>query len=158
MNVYDTYSSSIKKYELLALLLCLSIQLFAQDHPKSILKGVLYDHNSRQPLMYASIFVINSNTGVISNEQGQYAIDISSFGLQDSIRFQYMGYQIKDVAISDLLHSADVDLEENSRHEIATVVVDRGYLYTLAASTSEQRWSKMQDTFKRVVSSFTFFI
>ena len=51
-----------------------------------------------------------------------------------------------------------VDLQENSRHEIATVVVDRGYLYTLAASTSEQRWSKMQDTFKRVVSSFTFFI
>ena len=51
-----------------------------------------------------------------------------------------------------------VNLEENSRHEIATVVVDRGYLYTLAASTSEQRWSKMQDTFKRVVSSFTFFI
>ena len=51
-----------------------------------------------------------------------------------------------------------VDLEEKSRHEIATVVVNRGYLYTLAASTSEQRWSKMQDTFKKVVSSFTFFI
>ena len=51
-----------------------------------------------------------------------------------------------------------VDSEVNNRHEFATVVVDRGYLYTLAASTSEQRWSKMQDTFKRVVSSFTFFI
>ena len=51
-----------------------------------------------------------------------------------------------------------VDLEEKSRHEFATVVVDRGYLYTLAASTNEQRWSKMQDTFKRVVSSLTFFI
>ena len=51
-----------------------------------------------------------------------------------------------------------VDLDEKSRHEFATVVVDRGYLYTLAASTSEERWSKMQDTFKRVVSSFTFFI
>jgi len=51
-----------------------------------------------------------------------------------------------------------IDLEEKSRHEIATVVINRGYLYTLAASTSEQRWSKMQDTFKRVVSSFTFFI
>jgi len=55
----------------------------------------------------------------------------------------------------DLEYSVDL---EKSRHEIATVVVDRGYLYTLAASTSEQRWSKMQDTFKRVVSSFTFFI
>jgi len=51
-----------------------------------------------------------------------------------------------------------VDLEGNSRHEIATVVVNRGYLYTLAASTSEQRWSKMQNTFNRVISSFTFFI
>ena len=51
-----------------------------------------------------------------------------------------------------------VNLEDKSRHEIATVVVDRGYLYTLAASSSEQRWSKMQDIFKRVVSSFTFFV
>ena len=51
-----------------------------------------------------------------------------------------------------------VNLEDKSRHEFATVVVDRGYLYTLAASTSEQRWSKMQDIYKRVVSSFTFFI
>ena len=51
-----------------------------------------------------------------------------------------------------------VNLENNSRHEFATVVVDRGYLYTLAASSSEQRWSKMQDVYKRVVSSFTFFI
>ena len=113
ININDKNSSPVKKYVLLALLLCLSIHLFAQDYPKSLLKGVLYDHNSRQPLMYASIFVINSNTGVISNEEGQYAIDISSFGLQDSVRFQHMGYQIKDVAISDLLHSADVHLEEN---------------------------------------------
>ena len=51
-----------------------------------------------------------------------------------------------------------VDLEEKSRHEIATVVVDKGYLYTLAASTNEQRWPKMKDTFKRVITSFTFFI
>ena len=51
-----------------------------------------------------------------------------------------------------------IDLGEKSRHEIATVVVDRGYLYTLAASTNEQRWPKMKDTFKRVVTSFTLFI
>ncbi len=51
-----------------------------------------------------------------------------------------------------------VNLEDNSRHEIATVVIDRGYLYTLAASSSEQRWTKMQDIYKRVLSSFTFFI
>ena len=122
MNVNEINSSPVKRYELLALLLCLSIQLFAQDHPNSLLKGVLYDYNSRQPLMYANIFVKSSNTGVISNEQGQYAIDISSFGLKDSVRFQYMGYQIKDVAISDLLNSADVYLEENIINISETVI------------------------------------
>tara|TARA_B100000214_G_C23955176_1_gene622448 strand:+ start:644 stop:1204 length:561 start_codon:yes stop_codon:yes gene_type:complete len=55
----------------------------------------------------------------------------------------------------DLEYSAN--LENKSRHEYATVVVDRGFLYTLAASSSEQRWLKMEDIFKRVVNSFTFF-
>ena len=64
--------------------------------------------------------------------------------------------EVDDHTFYDLEYS--VDLEDKSRHEYATVVVDRGYLYTLAASSSEQRWSKMQDIFKRVVSSFTFFV
>ena len=64
--------------------------------------------------------------------------------------------EVNDHIFYDLEYS--VTSNENSRHEIATVVVDRGYLFTLAASTNEQRWSKMEDTFKRVVSSFTFFI
>ena len=64
--------------------------------------------------------------------------------------------EVDDHTFYDLEYA--VNLEEKSRHEFATVVVDRGYLYTLAASSSEQRWSKMHDIYKRVVSSFTFFI
>ena len=64
--------------------------------------------------------------------------------------------EVDDHKFYDLEYS--VNLENKNRHEIATVVVDRGYLYTLAASSSEQRWAKMQDIYKRVVSSFTFFI
>ena len=64
--------------------------------------------------------------------------------------------EVDDHKFYDLEYA--VNLEERSRHEFATVVVDRGYLYTLAASSSEQRWSKMQDIYKRVISSFTFFI
>ena len=65
MNINHINSSPMKRYELLSLLICLSMQLFAQDHPNRLLKGVLYDYNSRQPLMYANIFVKNSNTGVM---------------------------------------------------------------------------------------------
>ena len=64
--------------------------------------------------------------------------------------------EVNDRTFYDLEYSVNSD--DKSRHEFATVVVDRGYLYTLAASSSELRWSKMQDIYKRVVSSFTFFI
>ena len=64
--------------------------------------------------------------------------------------------EVDDHTFYDLEYS--VNLEDRSRHEFATVVIDRGFLYTLAASSSEQRWSRMQDIYKRVVSSFKFFI
>jgi len=51
-----------------------------------------------------------------------------------------------------------VHLADRDRHELATVVVDRGRLYTLAASTNESRWPKVQDLFGRVISSFTLLI
>ncbi len=52
----------------------------------------------------------------------------------------------------------ELKLGERNRHELATVVLDRGYLYTLATSTNEIRWSKVEGLFKRVITSFTFLI
>jgi photosystem II oxygen-evolving enhancer protein 2 len=48
-----------------------------------------------------------------------------------------------------------VHLSDRDRHELATVVVDRGRLYTLAASTNELRWPKVKDLFRSVITSFT---
>ena len=48
-----------------------------------------------------------------------------------------------------------VHLADRDRHELATVVVDRGRLYTLAASTNELRWPKVKDLFRQVITSFT---
>jgi photosystem II oxygen-evolving enhancer protein 2 len=41
-----------------------------------------------------------------------------------------------------------------ARHNIASVVVRRGQLFTLNLSTTEQRWQKNQDLFKQIVDSF----
>tara|TARA_Y100001968_G_C18939496_1_gene518029 strand:+ start:52 stop:609 length:558 start_codon:yes stop_codon:yes gene_type:complete len=51
-----------------------------------------------------------------------------------------------------------VHLDNRDRHELATVVIDRGYLYTLATSTNEKRWPKVKDLFEKVITSFTFLI
>ena len=48
-----------------------------------------------------------------------------------------------------------VHLADRDRHELATVVADKGQLFTLAASTNEARWSKVDEMFHQVIHSFT---
>jgi len=48
-----------------------------------------------------------------------------------------------------------VKLGDQQRHNLASVAVSRGKLYTFNASTTEARWSKMRDTLQRVIDSFS---
>ena len=51
-----------------------------------------------------------------------------------------------------------LNLNEKDRHELATVVIDRGTLYTFAVGTNEDRWSKVNGMFNNVIDSFNFLI
>lgn len=51
-----------------------------------------------------------------------------------------------------------VHLAGRDRHKLATVVVDRGRLYTLATSTNEIRWPRVKGLFEHVITSFTLLI
>ena len=51
-----------------------------------------------------------------------------------------------------------VHLADRDRHELATVVVDRGRLFTFAASTNEVRWPRVKELFQRVIGSFNLLI
>jgi len=51
-----------------------------------------------------------------------------------------------------------VHLSDRDRHELATAVVDRGRLYTFAASTNELRWPRVKELFGRVITSFNLLI
>ena len=52
----------------------------------------------------------------------------------------------------------ELNLNEQDRHELATVVIDRGSLYTFAVGTNEERWNKVDKMFKNVIESFNFLI
>jgi len=52
----------------------------------------------------------------------------------------------------------ELNLNEQERHEIATVVIDRGTLYTFAVGTNEERWNKVERLFTNVIESFNFLI
>ncbi len=47
-----------------------------------------------------------------------------------------------------------VKLPGQNRHNLASAVVRRGQLFTFNASTLEQRWPKVKDSFQQMVNSF----
>ena len=52
----------------------------------------------------------------------------------------------------------ELKLNDQGRHELATVVIDRGTLYTFAVGTNEKRWDKVHGLFTNVIESFNFLI
>jgi len=65
-------------------------------------------------------------------------------------------------AVSSKCGSGDVldelNINKKARHELATVVIDRGTLYTFAVGTNQERWNKVDDMFSNVIESFNFLI
>ena len=51
-----------------------------------------------------------------------------------------------------------LNLNDQDRHELATVVIDRGTLYTFAVGTNQERWNKVEKLFGNVIESFNFLI
>jgi photosystem II oxygen-evolving enhancer protein 2 len=49
----------------------------------------------------------------------------------------------------------EVDLPQQQRHNLASVVVRRGQLFTFNASTLESRWSKVGELLRQSVQSFS---
>ena len=52
----------------------------------------------------------------------------------------------------------ELNLNDQDRHELATVVIDRGNLYTFAVGTNQERWNKVEKMFNNVIQSFNFLI
>jgi photosystem II oxygen-evolving enhancer protein 2 len=50
-----------------------------------------------------------------------------------------------------------VKLPNEERHDIASVGVSRGKLFTFNLSTTENRWEKMHDVFETIVKSFSLY-
>ena len=82
------------------------------------------------------------------NNQDDFAGDIQLIDAQER---ESSGHTFYDFEYS-------ISINDRNRHELATLSVDRGYLYTFSASSSDIRWIKVKDLYGRVIHSFTFLI
>ena len=108
------------KYTILFHLLCLATTLHAQS--THVLKGILLDENTEEALPYANIHILHSSKGVISNETGYFALNISGLKTTDTIRFQYIGYKPVDYALHQLDSFSVIYLEESITNIGETII------------------------------------
>lgn len=78
------------------------------------LKGTLFDLDKKTALPYANIVVLNKNTGTITNEKGQFSLNLSTLNKSDTLSFQYIGYETKNITIKQFDSTATVFLKENT--------------------------------------------
>ena len=76
------------------------------------LSGIILNENNT-PLAYVNIVNLNTGKGTISNENGNFLIDISSLNDESIIRFQCIGYKTKDYNIESLKSNSIILLSEN---------------------------------------------
>ena len=93
------------------------------------------------------------------NEVGQTLIDkvIAPEGSGRSVKLVNAN---KREASNHIFYDLEYQLKlnEQDRHELATVVIDRGTLYTFAVGTNEDRWKNVDKMFDNVIESFNFLI
>ncbi len=79
-------------------------------------KGRVLDKKSNQPLAFVNIGVINKDIGTVSDENGNFSIDLLNSSVNDTIRFSMIGYKNQDYRIGDykirFAKSTDLVLEQ----------------------------------------------
>lgn len=65
-------------------------------------KGIVMDIDKNTLLPYTNIYVKHKHIGVVSNEKGQFSLDIAGLDLSDTLRFQYIGYTTRYITVGEL--------------------------------------------------------
>ncbi|MFD1293679.1 carboxypeptidase-like regulatory domain-containing protein [Lutibacter holmesii] len=92
-----------------------TIQDTSQETVKllSEIKGNVLDAQSKEPLPYTNIIIKNQNRGVISNEKGDFSLNILNISKTDSIWFQYIGYATKKITVNQLMLDSTILLDQD---------------------------------------------
>ena len=85
-----------------AILLGIDSKIYAQNLPLNQIKGKLADHQSEEPIPFASVSYALAKRGVITDSAGNFSIPYSSFGIQDTLILQSVGYTSLQIPLSKL--------------------------------------------------------
>lgn len=76
-------------------------------------KGTVYDAQTKTPLTFADISVIDTNISTITNTEGEFLLKIPDNLLNATVSFSFLGYSEQKIKISDLTNHPKIYLQPN---------------------------------------------
>ena len=102
------------KFKSLLILFLFSIPVYSSS---KIVKGVVIDSETTEPIPYAEIYT--EKFGCITGEKGQYHFDSNQIKDCDTIYFKCLGYETSKLLIKDFISSNPYNIElERKEYEI----------------------------------------
>jgi hypothetical protein len=65
-------------------------------------KGKVIDNSTKKVIPYANIYLLNSNIGTISNNDGEFILKVPQSKTTNTIRISFMGYKSQDLSIEKI--------------------------------------------------------
>ena len=125
----------IKKIVFLIFFLTISTFFHAQNR----ISGTISEENSNLPLASAYIYITEWNKGVVSDENGNYSITLTTKG-RLTLQYSYLSYEpvIKEVILSDsnTEQTLNVQLKKHII-QMDEVVLSNSYINTQSTNTYE---------------------
>ena len=88
---------------------------YYSGYSQVLLSGKVLESETKQPIPYANMGILNTAIGTISNEDGTFSIRVPAQLMNDSLRFSSIGYAEKSLAISALTDAADLTIHLEDR-------------------------------------------
>jgi len=73
------------------------------------LAGIIKDAESKEPVAYVSIGILNKPVGTVSNAEGQYKLAIPSDLVNETLQLSLVGYHTKKIPLTELRNGTDLN-------------------------------------------------
>ena len=107
------------KFSFILFLLSNCVLLYGQQ-----ITGAIIEKDSNLPVEYVNIGVVGKNIGTVSDQNGNYTLNIALEYHDDTLRFSCIGYHSYSVKVSDFINLNDGNVKLEKRiYELSEVVV-----------------------------------
>ncbi|MEL6865076.1 MAG: carboxypeptidase-like regulatory domain-containing protein [Bacteroidota bacterium] len=113
----------LQKENGLTVLFLLIAALFATPSQAQVAKGKIIDARTREAIPYVHIGIMDKNRGVISHDKGQFQLDISGLKADEKVLFSILGYETKQLLVSELQEKELVISLQAKTYALQEVVV-----------------------------------